>query len=384
MSVANGSPYYQPPAILREFEETLSPLMLWFANDGDILIKNELPSDEFTEHLSKLGLDTSCIRTKENAFSEIIDKGVQATIMPWGWSPATNYFFKDAATNTPLKDAKSYVDRYERKNAVKLLGEIIDKNQSQSLISKEQLPVIVYSEEEIEELLNRWEKIVLKAPLSSSGRGLQIIRNKPLNNSKRQWIKTILKQQEYIVCEPLLDKQADLSFQFQVDSDKKINYLGISYFKTNKNGQYQGHYLNKVPETIAEFEKEFSKDTLNEIVQYLMKYLEQKKYLNYESYIGIDALVFKENNQLKLQHCIEINPRFNMGILSMKIQENIHPEAKGYFEIFNGDDYSDFVQNSTKKNPPKFIDGKLATGFFSLTEARPNQRFGAFINLNVD
>ena len=73
-----------------------------------------------------------------------------------------------------------------------------------------------------------------------------------------------------------------------------------------------------------------------------------------------------------------------MGILSMKIQKKIHPDSTGYFEIYQGKDYSDFVKNSAKKHSPLVMNGKLQSGFYPLTEVKPNSCFGAYVNLSAD
>ncbi len=381
LAVANGSPYYQPPAILKEFKNDLAGLMLWFAKKDDIVICHKTFSQEALEQLDLMRLNSSSLKTRAEAIEEISERKYKTNIFPWGWSPAEQYFVKNFKWTSDY-NSEYFKKRYERKNAVELLRAICKESPGSFIISENELPVIVSSVDEIETMLQKWPKLVLKAPLSSSGRGLQIIRKKALDDSKKQWIKTILEQQNYLICEPLLKKVADLSFQYKVDSKKEISYLGISYFNTNNNGQYQGHLLNTVPNEIETFKKLIPENYFDILAENILEKLKQTIFLEYESYIGVDAMLYKDEEDLKLQPCIEINPRCNMGILSMEIQKKVHPDSKGYFEIYNGSDYSGFFKRAKTKNPPILMDEKLKSGFFSLTDINRHQRFGAFINLN--
>ena len=292
LAVANGSPYYQAPALLREFEKTLGPLMLWFANQDDLVLVDQLPTKQFTEELNKFGFPIAQFCTKEQAIKLIQEENIQINVITWGWSPAILNDFKEFiqySQTIAITEPTQFKKRYERKNSIELLSQILDTFQSPFLLDSNSLPQVVKSETEIENLQEKWDQLVLKSPLSSSGRGLQMVRFKPLNDSKRKWIQTILKQQTYITCEPLLQKCADFSFQFQVREDQQVEYIGLSYFKTNENGQYQAHHLNQIPELFQAFEKQLQTNLIEELAEYIRSYLENSEYCKQESYIGVDA-----------------------------------------------------------------------------------------------
>ncbi len=67
-----------------------------------------------------------------------------------------------------------------------------------------------------------------------------------------------------------------------------------------------------------------------------------------------------------------------MGILALFLEQLLHPEAKGKFQLFYGNtgDYLNFVN---EQNQAGYLDGKFASGFFSLTEATQETKFGAYI-----
>lgn len=99
--------------------------------------------------------------------------------------------------------------------------------------------------------------------------------------------------------------------------------------------------------------------------------------------MGIDALIYNDQGMLKMQPCIEINSRMNMGILTLHIEKHIHPDAVGKFELFYGKpgEYGQFASQRAREHPLKMKNGQLASGFLSLVEPDEPKQFGAYILL---
>jgi hypothetical protein len=245
----------------------------------------------------------------------------------------------------------------------------------------------VTSCDEIDLLLKKHSPLVLKAPLSSSGRGIQIIRKTQLNNSNKQWISGVLKQQNYLIAEPYLEKLLDLSFQFQVLSGSEIDYLGYSIFETNSNGQYSGtfvhHSLGKFISEKYVHELEFR---IEGTAKVLKSAIEKSAYATgHQGFLGVDALVFGNEDRLMIQPCIEINSRMNMGVLTMFLERIIHPESEGKFELFYGNpgEFNTFATEQAQLNRATFKDGLFYSGFLPLVEPSKKTKFGAYVSIGV-
>ncbi len=87
-----------------------------------------------------------------------------------------NYKFKEFSTKEWNKNSKQL---YSRESAIEILREFDANNDD--YLHKSQLPQICKSELEVSELLDKWGEIVLKSPFSSSGRGVQMVRNQSLS-----------------------------------------------------------------------------------------------------------------------------------------------------------------------------------------------------------
>ncbi|MDP2115144.1 MAG: hypothetical protein Q8K69_13920, partial [Bacteroidota bacterium] len=160
-----------------------------------------------------------------------------------------------------------------------------------------------------------------------------------------------------------------------------------SVFETNTNGQYQGTLIH--PETersvISGINLEM-KTKIGTTALLLKKALKDSVYAKqHRGFLGIDAMIFREKEGLKIQPCIEINSRMNMGILTTQIEKKIHDNTTGKFALYYGTrgEFKRFADNMTLEHPIKISNGKLSSGFLSLIEPDTETQFGAYFSLTA-
>jgi hypothetical protein len=393
LAVANGSFSYQPPLLLQEMERDLSILPFVFCTENDFVLTYSPPSAGFLQTLADAGFNLP--KYCRLADLESLPNDSFDTIYPWGWSPAAHFRLKNLKEkcSETFKRSPAYKWTaehkllFERSTSLDFLTEIRNNNPPDWFISKEMVGEKVTSCEEIDLRLKKNAPLVLKAPLSSSGRGIQIIRKTQLNTSNRQWISGVLKQQNYLIAEPYLEKLMDLSFQFQVLSDSEVKYLGHSIFETNSNGQYNGTFIHP---NLNQFINEENISELEFMIEATAKVLksalEKSTYATgHQGFLGVDALVFRNQDRLMMQPCIEINSRMNMGVLTMFLERRLHPDSKGKFELFYGNEgeFNTFVAEQNHSNRPTFKEGIFYSGFLPLVEPSKKTKFGAYVSIGV-
>jgi len=393
LAVANGSFSYMPPHLLREFEQDCSALPFVFGTCNDFILTEKKTSPEFIKRLSDAGFEMpEFCSLKELTSSTIASFGA---IFPWGWSPAAHFKLKKLKEKCSLPFQESPVYNwtemhrtlYERMTSLCFLKKFLHDNPSDFFIERSMTGTKVIRIAEIESLLEKKHPLVLKAPLSSSGRGIQIIRKQELNTSNRQWISGILNQQSYLIAEPFLNKLADLSFQFRITDYGQPEYLGYSVFETNANGQYKSTLIH--PEIGTSHFSEIYKEIeaiIGLTAARLYEALKDSVYAQlHRGFLGIDAMIYKDNEGLKMQPCIEINSRMNMGILTMQIEKKIDQNTSGKYELFYGTrgEFQQFVLKSEYEKPLKMRNGKLSSGFLSLVEPDGEKQFGAYVILKT-
>jgi len=374
-AVANGHISWQPNNLLKKMEEDLGSLPLFLADAKDIILVKKIPSEKFQIQLKKTGF-------KMPRFLSIYDLSCNnfrieniGYLLPWGWSPAIHNLL------SPLK-AYCSKEFYSKRFGLSILKSVLPLLPAGITMGPDMIPEICKNRTEIESLLSRWGKLMIKAPWSSSGRGLQPISKKPVTEKVWEKIMGIIKHQGYAIVEPLHEKKLDMALQFRI-CRKRISYLGVSKFITDKKGQYQGNILNGWPDfydpeviSLGNYLPELIKDPL-------IKAIEKSSLPDfYEGFLGVDTLIFLDRKgKLRVNPCLEINLRQNMGLLSLKLEKLLYPGITGSFRTYYkpGQSFFDFKNEMEKKYPLKYKKNLMASGFMPLTDADEKTLFGAYI-----
>ena len=386
-AVANGSETFMAAQVLREFESDLSFLPMIFTSPGDWVLSEKRPSETFVDDLKTAHFPVSATASK----SELLKSKKQefTRMVPWGWSPAAHFYLKELKGRTSSAFRSSRVFNwqsghralYERKTSAALTGQFLAEFGPGNYCSSDAVASVLCSESEILAYLEKHRDTVLKSPVSSSGRGVQMIRDGKWGRSDSQWCNAVLQQMGYLMAEPLHRKKLDVSFQYEISASGKVQYCGHVFFYTNSNGMYQGHFINR--DTMELIGTDFTV-LLDETGLRLASVLEKSVYANlYEGFIGVDAMIVEESGQLKIHPCLEINCRLTMGMLALKAQKLIHPEGKGRFGIFTGQPgaFAAFSEKMKTEKPVILKEDRFRSGFLALTEPDPEAKFGAYLLL---
>ncbi len=250
---------------------------------------------------------------------------------------------------------------YSKKFASAVLKTLLNKYSCEHFIPKQQLTEICTTKQEIEKLLKKWGKIMIKAPWSSSGRGLQPITKTPVHPKVWDKILAIVNDQGYVIVEPYLNKALDLAFLFEIKKGK-INFIGLSNFTTDYKGQYNGNNLNGLPDKLDTEILEFARFIPKKIIPSLIEILELTELAKfYEGFFGVDTLIYRNaKNELKINPCLEINVRQSMGLLSLQLEKFVHPSKKGVYKMFfkPGQTFFQFKKVMEGKNPLKITNAQ--------------------------
>jgi hypothetical protein len=394
LAVANGLVNYMAPAQLRKFEDELSTLPWVLAVPKDIILADKVPSHQFTDLLETAGFGLPSFLSLESTLSNATlfstEKGF---LFPWGWSPSAHKLLSPLKSGCCPEFNNSQVaewrdvhrELYSRKTALAILEKIINEYHSDNILSSNDLPEICTSHEQIIALQHKCGKLVVKAPWSSSGRGLQILRPNEYNQTNRQVITGYLKQQGFVIVEPWHNKVLDLSFQFFSFGNGKIEYRGLTTFSTDHSGRYTGNYLQELPPDLTPELKEFLSENLDEVKLALIKTLTSSDYsTDYYGWFGVDAIIFRSpDGKLKVHPCLEINCRFTMGAIALSLRTHLAEQSVGEFRITHGKDghFAQFCEEMTRKEPLITDNRKIVSGFLPLTPPLPESSFGAYISV---
>ncbi|WP_167619943.1 hypothetical protein [Maribellus sediminis] len=391
-AVASGNASWQPNRLLQKMEADLEVLPIFLARSKDYVLVEKRPSENYLALLKNCGIEVPHFMERKtlHAASSSIQK--YSKLKPWGWSPAAHKLLQplkvhcsEAFQNSPVfnwqQEYRNYYSKeFSRDILLKLLSEFPDED----YILTSNTGQVCSSKFDFEKALLKWGKIMVKAPWSSSGRGLQAVTKTPVHEKVWEKLLGIVKEQGFAMVEPHLDKQLDIAFQFEVEKGN-ISYLGISNFIADKKGQYQGNHLNGLPNGLDEDLREFVKKVSKKIIAALHKVLSVSELAKiYEGNFGVDALIFKDSaGSLKINPCLEINVRQNMGLLSLQLEKLLLPYSKGIFRTWYqpGSNFMDFSREMQDAHPLQLQNGKIKAGYLPLTEPATEKLFGAYLLL---
>ncbi len=373
MEVANGVASYTPPAYLQQMAKDLEVLPALYASQDDMVLVCRLPEKSLLDRWHKAGFyfRNFCLISEQNSQSTYEPQ-------PWGWSPAVARKLKPwgAEWNPAL------LPFFHRSFALKILRLLMEKKLS-NILPFDDLPLATKAMSDVENLLTERGKLVIKAPLSSAGRGVQILRNEQLNVSIFNKTRSIIRQQGAVMLESLLDKQSDFAYEFYITKGQ-ISFVGYSSFDVNDKGQYDYHRFPFLSSYFSEAGRVlWDCGTINAVKDELLNVLQDSGICDfYSGYLGVDAMIYKaETGEMRLQPCVEINLRYNMGIVALFLESHLEQGSSGIFNIVPKQDvnFSIFDLEMQSKYPLVVNDGHIISGYLPLTPPQEEAQSLAYI-----
>ena len=181
--------------------------------------------------------------------------------------------------------------------------------------------------EEVTDFAKDADEIVLKAPWSSSGRGV-----KPYSHTGGQherWIRNTIGQQGSIIAEQKCNRVIDFAMEYEADAEGNVHYRGLSIFDT-VNGAYKGNLLLEETTKRQMLSRYVPMETLGEVSARIKAMMADRVKGIYTGPFGVDMMICKrgddspEGSAMLLNPCVEINLRRTMGHVALALTE------KGY------------------------------------------------------
>jgi len=359
---ANLSNFTAPHAG-RQLRNDLGFLPALWAQEGDqILVQHEESAlkayRRVCHRLVKLGV--SLITNYEFQIpkftthsSEIVIRNSELTsIQPWGWDRAIRRELERMGMAASLLPTAEQIEQIRQLSHRRTSAQLLPLLQMEGTVGEAFECTTV---EQVEELYQRYGRLVLKAPWSSSGRGVRFFTmdNGQLTIDNGQlpmsnWIANVLKTQGSIMAEPYYNKVKDFGMEFEADAEGRIRYLGLSLFHT-VNGAYVGNIL--ATESVKrEMISRYIPVSLLDLVK--QRIIERLHLDGYVGPFGIDMMIVKSigngnhnsqlsivNCQLGLHPCVEINLRRTMGHVALSISPTDDDIRAVMRVIYDGNHY---------------------------------------------
>lgn len=315
---------FTPPHAARQLRSNLAFFPALWADDGDVVIVDDIASAESAYRKLKL-LHRPAVRfITVSDVPQLVLSTCDIAVKPWGWDATICASLRRAGI--PEKVLPSVETLAElrtlsnRSLAVDLLKQLttISGTTGQSLVCN--------TVEEVMQQLAEWKSVVVKAPWSCSGRGIRYLTPENVTENVIQWMRNILRQQHSLMVERKCQRVTDFAVEFYANADGTVEPVGLSLFST-VNGAYTGNLLDTEEHKREEIERYIPLQLLDSVTEQASQYLADRIKGMYTGPFGIDMMIVAgegtENARpFQLNPCIEINMRRTMGHAALALSES--------------------------------------------------------------
>ena len=323
LALASGLSNFTAPHAGRRLRADLGYLPALWAGEGDcVLVEHvEQARRAYGRLRARVG-GSPCRFVDKSQLSRLaIDR-----VSPWGWDLALRAALIRYGVPAEACPSESEIaavrDLSHRRHAAEVLSLLTPHSSLHTPHSSLlEIPVEATSVETVEACLLKHPRLVVKAPWSSSGRGVRFIDGE-LSDYHRGWLRNITAQQGSVMVEPMYPKVKDFGMEFEALPDGTIRYIDLSLFDT-RNGAYTGNIIASEEDNLDMISRYVPASSIVDIREKLISALSDvftshatpQSSHPYTGPFGVDMMILSRHDGqgFSVHPCVEINLRRTMG-----------------------------------------------------------------------
>ncbi|MBR6120859.1 MAG: hypothetical protein IKQ05_00490 [Prevotella sp.] len=330
IALASNLANFTAPHAGRQLRHDLGFLPAVWAQEGDGILTDDVEHAQrcLKRLMAKVPQESAAhLRTFADSFLTAKKAAAlfsMAAVDPWGWDRALKASLLRCGLDAQMLPADTQLDLIRRLSHRMLASRLLPMLRVEGTVGESQSCT---ETEELESLLKRHGRLVLKAPWSSSGRGLRFldISHTPVS-AQEGWIRNVIASQGGVMAEPYYNKVKDFGMEFHTDGAGHTTYLGLSLFHT-MNGAYTGNILAtelKKQAYIARYLPVCLTDYIRDTICQQTAAMFQGRY---EGPFGVDMMIVarSDDDGFLLHPCVEINLRRTMGHAALAMTKLYNP-----------------------------------------------------------
>ena len=234
-------------------------------------------------------------------------------IVPWGWNHSLKKrLLKEGIepATLPSEEELQFIRNHSRREFALDVHSRLSCADSQIIGSDYR--IIATSLSEIEAFISANGSVVLKAPLSGSGKGIRFVRER-LSESDEGWCRRTLGKQGSVIVERRFEIIKECAMLFECHHEG-LDFIGYSLFES-RNGAYCKNILasnEEIEDIIAGY---IPRESLTAVREELTAILADTLVGHYEGFLGVDQIICNADSPV-LVPVSEINLRMTMGLIA--------------------------------------------------------------------
>lgn len=306
---------FTAPHAARELRGDLGFLPALWADEGDaVLVDDVMKATSALRHLRKYAADVLLVSPSDLAASPFL---AQCEPQVWGWDNAVvaqlrrTGMSEGLPTDEQLEEIRRLSSRtWAASHLLPALRNAVAGTTGEATV------LTSFSEQDFVSLI----PFVLKAPWSSSGRGIRYVQTLEQLNRNATWARRVIARQGGIMLEPYYNKVSDFAMEYEVTANGEVVYRGLSLFRT-QNGAYTGSIIATEEAKDEMLSRYVTSQQLEAVRQTVADILAPVLRGVYAGPFGIDMMVVAREgvSGFLLHPCIELNLRRTMGHVALSL-----------------------------------------------------------------
>lgn len=303
LALAANQSNYTAPHAGRQLHKDLAFIPAIWADEGDFVLVDDI--DDAYDKVRHLGYIYNKVEfITPLQLSEVFKNTMLVdSIHPWGWDKALVSQLLRMGCPEIMLPTDEALERIREISGRRWAAEHLQQ-QVKFIDDAENIPV--------------GKPVVVKAPWSSSGRGVRYLLGDTHRAETLKWASKVIQQQGGVTVEPYYNKVKDFGMEFEV-KDGKVRYCGLSLFDTIK-AAYSGNLLATEEEKESVMANYVRIEILREIREVIVQKMQPVLHDTYSGPFGVDMMIYAdEKGELQVNPCIELNLRRTMGHVALSL-----------------------------------------------------------------
>lgn len=349
LALASNLRQFTAPHAGRQLRSDLSFIPALWADEGDLVLVDDIDNArDKVRHLGGDLVDKVEFITKVQ-LAHFIKTEFLDGVYPWGWDLSLKGELEHIGIPEIALPCDAILNKVRALSSRQWAAEHLQSGVR-----------FVQSVAEVKSLVREWGKAVIKAPWSSSGRGVRFVSADEFREgsdypSFERWVGNIIYRQGGVTVEPYYNKVMDFGMEFEM-VDGKVLYRGLSLFDTIKNA-YSGNVLCPEDKKVEMMARYVSPERLLQIRQHVIDVMEPALKGIYSGPFGVDMMIYAKEQNLPasdgassdvqddfgVNECIEVNLRRTMGHVAIDLADYLQETSSELNQLmrveFDGNRY---------------------------------------------
>lgn len=342
LALAYGQHGYTTPRAAAVLQNDLAFLMAIFAEEGDFVLT---PDKKYASQCLRQWGDF-LPQVELVSWADGLGSLHLKNVNPWGWDESLRYKLLQNGLHEGLVPAvntlRQHRNQSHRNTSVSILSSLRQLLADIHTVGEMECVTSINS---IQKLLHQGNKLMLKAPWSSSGRGVVAVESRNMPANIQRWAENILHKQGGLMIEPLYNRVCDFAMEFFIENDNTVRYAGLSLFKTSGT-QYTGNVIASEEVKQRLLKQWISADELHKVRTSLQLLISKHLSDCYKGPLGVDMMIVEniihtpslphknrpDATSYALHPCVEVNLRCTMGHVALALSKR-NPDLSALMQI---------------------------------------------------